>query len=69
MTTAEIKAERTAIEEQNKSLRQRLNKKRQQLEDYLKEAERYNQDMRYIQDLISKNNDRYFELGKLIRSS
>lgn len=63
----EIQAERTEIETKNKSLRQRLNNQRQQLEDYLKEAERYADNMKKIEAEISTNNNKYFALGDELR--
>lgn len=63
----EITTERNGIERKNKSLRQRLSIQREQLEQYLAEANRYAIAIKRIENEISENTDRFFRLGEEAR--
>ena len=41
-----------------------MKKKRQQLEDYMKEAEQFNRDMKLIEGKITTNNEEFYRLGE-----
>ena len=60
---AELKSTRIEIQLRNKALRQQLKHNRAKLEDYLKEAERYNEQYKKAEKEISANNKRFYEAG------
>lgn len=60
---ANLKSTRTEIQLRNKVLRAQIKRNRAQLENYLKEAERYNEQMKKLESEISENNKRFFEAG------
>lgn len=62
-TIANLKSTRTEIQLRNKSLRARIKHKRNELEGYLKEAERFNEEIKKLESEISENNKRFFEAG------